>query len=172
VKTELFIILFFAFLNIDAQTAETPGNLTPVPLTVGKFTKNVPPEKYAVLKDEKVKFDVKTEPVTLPDGKIAVAVIIQTNARDIVFENIGGAETAKVSFYGRITSKDKKTDGFFEEKLNTTATIEELTDVTKLKPVMIRKVFSLPGGKYQIGVIVRDLISGARGVKIIKFQIP
>jgi hypothetical protein len=172
VKIKLLIILLFAFLNVGAQTAETLGNLTPVPLTVGKFTKNVPREKYAVLKDEKVKFDVKTEPVNLPDGKKAVAVIIQTSAREIVFENIGGAETAKVGFYGRITSKDKKTDGFFEEKIITTATIEELTDSIKLKPVLLSKVFALPEGKYQIGVIVRDLISGARGVKIIKFQIP
>jgi hypothetical protein len=173
VKSELFIILlsFFAFLNVNAQTAETISELTPVPSNIGKFTKRARKIRYLDYSPTKVRFDVKIEPVSVSDGKKAVAINIRTKSSEIIFWNMGGVETGVVNFYGRITSKDKKTDGFFEEKITTTATVEELAE-GKVKAVILRKVFELPPGKYQIGVIVRDNVSGAHSVKIIKFQVP
>jgi hypothetical protein len=174
VKNKLFIVLFSlsAFLTADAQTVETISEPTPVPSNIGKFTKNVRKIKYVEYDAEKVRFNVKIEPMSLPDGRKAAWFIIQTAASEVFFENIGGEETARVNFYGRITSKDKKSDGFFEEKLIVTATVEELGDKSTLKPLILRKIFALLPGKYQIGVVVRDEASGASGVKIIKFQIP
>jgi hypothetical protein len=147
----------------NAQTAETISKLTPVSSNIGKFTKNVPKIRDSVLgKSYEIKFNVKTEPVNSPSEEKAVAVLIRIDPRELVFENVGGIETATVKFYGRVTSRDEKTDGFFEEILSASATIEELSDVSKLKPVTLRKVFTLTAGKYQIGIIVRDLRTGAR----------
>ena len=168
-KITFLICLLLTALTANAQTAETVSSLTPVSPYIGKFTKNVPRANYATT-DEKIKFDVKIEPVNLPDGKKAVAILIRTSTREIAFINIGGLYTARVNFYARITSKDKKTDGFFEERSETTASVEALAN-DQVKPVILRKVFALPAGKYQIGVIVRDLIAGGHGVKIVKFEI-
>ncbi len=164
--------MFFASFAVKAQTAETVSELTPVSSNIGKFTKNVPKYRDSILGiSYKIEFAVKVGTVNLPDGKKAVAVIIETRTSELVFETVGGQPTARINVYGRITSKDKTTDGFFEEKIIIGATIEELSDVSKMKSVILRRVFALPAGKYQIGVIVRDIITGMRGVKIIKFQI-
>ena len=146
-KTKIFIglLCLSASLNIKSQTAETTSELTPVPSNIGRFTKNVPKVKNPILDDDQeIRFDVKVEAVNPANGKKAFAVIIQTTNDQLVFENIGGKETARISIYGRITSKDKKTDGFFEETSTITATIEELSDFTKMKPIFLRKVFALP----------------------------
>lgn len=164
--------MFLAASTIDAQTAASLSELTPVSSNIGKFTKKVPKYKGILGESYDIKFDVKIENVNLPPAKKAVAVVIETRATELVFEPVSDQPTARTNFYGRITSKDKITDGFFEEKIITEASVEELSDVSKMKSVTLRKVFALPAGKYQIGVIVRDLISGMRGVKIVKFEIP
>lgn len=172
-KQLISILLFvlFAFSIADAQTAEIISELTPVPSNIGKFTKHVPKPQYETRYAEKIKFDVKIDPINLPNGKKAIAITIRITTDELWFENIGGIETARVKFYGRITSKDRQTDGFFEERQDFTMKIEELADGT-VKPVVLRRVFDLPEGKYQIGVIVRDIFSGGQRVKIIKFLIP
>lgn len=172
-KITFLILLLFAALTINAQTAETLSELTPIPSNIGKFTKNVPKYKDRILGiSYEIKFDVKFESVNLSDGKKAVAVMILANrAEEFVFESLDDVPTARLSVYGRITSKDKSTDGFFEEKSTLIAPLEELNNIPKTRSVISRKVFALPAGNYQIGVIVRDLITKMRGVRIVKFQI-
>lgn len=178
-KSIIFIFFLFAiaFRFVDAQTSETISELTPVPTNVGKFVGR--------LSGKNLKFNAKIELIDLPDGKKGVVVTIKTNYNELPFEPIGGKPTARMTIYGRITSKDKKTDGFFEEKLVVSMTNEELAYSLHDKYVVLRKVFVLPESKYQIGIIVRDhylyeffdfyagdMLSIRRGIKIIKFQIP
>ncbi len=179
-KSIIFLIFLFSFVIANAQTSETISELTPVPSNVGKFSGRLP--------GKKLKFDVKVEFINLPDKKNGIALTIQTHYNELIFESIGGKPTSRLSVYGRIISNDKKIDGFFEEKITTSIEIDDLID-TRGKFVTLRKVFELPDGKYQTGIIVRDLLSSydlsyhgdsldsgtsflKRGIKIIKFRIP
>lgn len=167
--TILFVLFVFSF--VKAQTSETISELTPVPPNIGKFSKYPPQYKSPYVGNYKIKFDANAEVINLSDGKKGVAVTIQITNGELNFADIGGRQTAKIKIYGRVTSKDKTIDGFFEEELETFADIEELTTGIYKSPVTLRKMFELPAEKYQIGIIVRDRISGMNGVKVIKFQI-
>lgn len=178
-KSIIFLIFLFSFVIANAQTSETISELTPVPSNVGKFVGKLP--------GKSLKIAVKTEPINLSGEKWGLALTVQTNYKELNFENIGGQPTTRLTVYGRITSMDKKIDGFFEERVITSVKIDDLLN-TREKFVTLRKVFELPAGKYQIGIIVRDhflyefsypgdtLLGGTsplkRGIKILKFQIP
>ena len=153
---------FCAAFSVNAQSSETVSRLTPVPSNIGKFSKNQ--------LNNKLKFDVKAEPVDLPGGKKGIAVTVQARYWELVFEDRGGLQTSILRIYLRITSDDKKTDGFFEERVETQVEREELVDL-KEKRVTFRRVFELPAGKYQVGVIGTDMRDGYRNAKIVKFQI-
>ena len=172
-KRLVFIFfLFFASLIARAQTSEIISQLTPVPAGTKKVSKMLPEPKNSLVKVEgKLIFEIKVESVTLADGKKAAAVIIQTTYDEIVFDIRGEKIDASIDVYARIRSKDKKIDGFFEDKLTVT-----LDDIKPLEsagktPVTVRRVFKLPAGKYEIGVVVQNWNSGLRGVKFVKFQI-
>lgn len=107
----------------------------------------------------------------MSDGKKGIAVTIQTSYDQLIFAKEGGKPTAKINIYGRITSKNKKTDSFFEEQLTAIVTIEELSDI-RGKSITLRKVFVLPERKYQFGISVGDLYSDYLGIKVMEFQIP
>jgi hypothetical protein len=172
-KQMLLTILFALFVSfiVNAQTSETVSKLSPLSANIGKFSKH-PPKKIRdlIIGTYKIKFDVSTELINLADGKKGIAVKIKISNKELGFESIGGKQTARISIYGRITSKNRKIDGFFEEGLDTVVTEEELANGTNKSPVTLRKVFELPKGKYQIGVIVRDITSGMHGIKVVKFQ--
>jgi hypothetical protein len=172
-KQMLLTVLFtlFACSIVNSQTSERVSKLTPVFANIGKFSKH-PPKKIRdlITGTYKIQFDVSTEPINLADGKKGIAVTIKISNKELGFEPIGGKQTARISIYGRITSKNRKIDGFFEEGFDTVVT-EELVSGTNKSPVTFRRVFELPKGKYRIGVIVRDITSGMNGVKVIKFQI-
>jgi hypothetical protein len=117
--------------------------------------------------------DAKVELVNLSNAKKGIAVIVQTSNRELIFdEGIDGKLKARVNIYGRVTSKNKTTDGFFEEKI--TVEMDNKSEYTKsLKnQVILRKVLELPKGKYQIVIALTDAFSGYRGIKVIKFQVP
>ena len=170
---KIFFTVFisvFMFVAINAQTSEQISQLTPVAPNIGKFTKKIP-KNDSYFDPSNLEFEPKVEVINLPEGKKGVAVIIQTHYKEVVFESIGGKYIARLNVYGRIISRDKTIDGFFEERLSETGDIDDLVNGAN-KHVALRKVFELPEGKFQIGIIVKDIASGNRGIKVIKFQIP
>lgn len=166
----LIFICLISFTVVRTQTSETVSHLIPVASNIGKFSKRLPKLSDRVINKDNLKFLVSAMPVNLPDNKEGVAITIQASSNDVSFEDIGGDPTARLKIYGRITSKDDKTDGFFEEKIEEIATIDELVNSID-KKIVLRKVFELPEGNYQIGVIITDVFSGMRGVKVVKFDI-
>ncbi len=166
------LLVLFALSDVNSQKTETVSKLIPVPANIGKFLK-YPPKKIRslIVRTYKIKFDINAERINLADSKKGIAVTIKISNKELGFESIDGKQTARISIYGRITSKNRKIDGFFEEGLDTVVTEEALDNDTNKSPLTLRKVFELPEGKYQIGVIVRDITSGMNGVKIFKFQI-
>ena len=164
-------LCFILVIATNAQTSETVSELTPVPSNIGEFSKRLPVVRNKIINSDNLKFTVSTELVNLSDNKKGITIVIQVPYKELVFESISGKETTRVSVYGRITSKDKTVDGFFEEKLSEAVDIKELIDVSN-KNVTWRKVYELSEGNYQIGIIVKDIISEIRGVKVLRFQIP
>jgi hypothetical protein len=61
--------------------------------------------------------------------------------------------------------------GIFEDPVITQATPEELTDAKERKSAY-QKAMPLPPGTYKVDVIVRDVTSGATGIRHVGFTVP
>ena len=165
----IFFLFFCSSLIIHAQTSEIVSELTPVPANAKKFSKKLPKNKSIIIIEDDLWFQVIMHFVKLPDGKRAVAVTIETLNQELAFE----PTRARINIYGRITSEDKVTDGFEELLVVNVDKLKDEADFQKIarNPVRLSKVFNLPDGTYQIGVVIKDLVSGNRGIKLVKFQI-
>lgn len=164
----IFFLFFCAGFAVNAQTSETISELTPVPPRTGRLLKKLP-KGINYGEPWVIEFDVKTDAVKLADGKTGIAVTIQTSIEELVFESVDDKPTARIKIYVRITSKDKTTAGFFEEKMIINGfSVTDLSEGGK-HPVTLKKIFALPEGNYKIAVLISDLYG--RGVKFVKFQI-
>ena len=99
------------------------------------------------------------------------AFTIQTENRDLVFEESGGLKQAHINIFGRITSVAGRRAGTFEDPVITTATSEELVEAKDRKSAY-QKAVALTPGTYKVDVIVRDVASGATGVRHVGFTVP
>ena len=121
--------------------------------------------------DNPLIFEAQMNYFRLSDNKVLTVVTLQTENRELAFENVGGLETARLNIVGRITSIADKRIGKFEESVATRATPEELSEVRTRKSAFAR-TFILDPGRYRADVMVRDVSSGATGVQRIGFQVP
>ena len=99
------------------------------------------------------------------------AFTIQAENRDLVFSDSGGLQQARMNIFGRITSVAGRRVGIFEDPVITTATPEELTEAKDRKSAY-QKAVPLAPGTYKVDVIVRDVSSGATGIKHVGFTVP
>src|SRR5258708_34632027 len=76
-----------------------------------------------------------------------------------------------MNIFGRITSVAGRRVGIFEDPVITTATPEELSEAKDRKSAY-QKALPLAPGTYKVDVIVRDVSSGATGVKHLGFTVP
>jgi hypothetical protein len=160
-------MILFGVFTANAQTAETVDELTALPdnsLSFERLVRTVPKSEFG-----NIDLTITTEPIVLPDQTTAVVITIKTIATELVYEDIGGKPQSHLNVYGRITSEDKVTNGYFRERFIAYANPEDIAK-SKKQPVTLRKVFRLKKGKYKLGVIFRDRYD--RGIKKIKFEIP
>ena len=80
-------------------------------------------------------------------------------------------QQARINIFGRITSVAGRRAGVFEDPVITTATTEELSDARERKSAY-QKAVALPPGTYKVDVIVRDVASGATGVRHVALPVP
>jgi 5-hydroxyisourate hydrolase-like protein (transthyretin family) len=99
------------------------------------------------------------------------AFTIQTENRDLSFQESGGLKQASINIFGRITSAAGRRAGNFEDSVITTATTEELLEAKDRKSAYQSSV-ALSPGTYKIDVVVRDIASGATGVRHQGFTVP
>lgn len=116
-------------------------------------------------------FDLRVDFYRQSDEKVVTAFTVQTENQDLVFENVGGIETAKLNIFGRVTSVAGKRSGVFEDPVTTTATSEELAEARNRKSAY-QKGLPLAPGTYRVDVVVRDVASGKRGVVSKGFTVP
>ncbi len=141
------------------------------PLQV-KFTDLLPGlSGSGVVEENPLEFDMRVDYFRLSDDRVITAFTIQTENKDLVFEDSGGVQKATLNILGRITSVANRRVGMFEDPVTTEATVEELATAKDRKSAY-QKAVALPPGRYKVDVIVRDVVSGAQGVRHLGFEVP
>ena len=124
-----------------------------------------------VVEENPLNFDVQIDFFRQSDERVITAFTVQAENRDLVFQDSGGLQQARMNIFGRITSVAGRRVGIFEDPVITTATPEELTEAKDRKSAY-QKALPLPPGTYKVDVIVRDTASGATGIKHVGFTVP
>jgi GWxTD domain-containing protein len=126
----------------------------------------------AVIDNNPLDFDLRVDFFRQSDDRVITAFTLQTENKELVFdESLGGLPTAKMNIFGRITAVSGKRSGIFEDSVTTNASSEELAEVKEKKSVY-QKAYALTPGTYKVDVVVRDVVSGNRGVRSIGFTVP
>lgn len=121
--------------------------------------------------DNPLNFDVRADFFKMSEGRVVTAFTIQAENKDLVFENSGGLQTARLNIFGKIVTVTDRRVGAFEDSVSTSSTVAELTDAKERKSAYSKAVVLAPG-RYRADVIVRDVVSGATGVRQFAFQVP
>ena len=136
-----------------------------------KFTDLQGLTNTAVIEDNPLNFDVRVDFYRQSDDRVITAITIQTDNRNLVFQDSGGLQTARMNIFGKITSVAGRRAGVFEDPVITTATPEELSEAKDRKSAY-QKALPLAPGNYKLDVIVRDVVSGATGIRHIAIPVP
>ena len=124
-----------------------------------------------VVEENPLNFDIRVDFFRQSDERVITAFTIQTENKDLVFQDSGGLQQARINIYGKITSVANRRVGIFEDPVITTATTEELTEARDRKSAY-QKAVPLQPGTYKVDVIVRDVVSGATGIRHVGFTVP
>jgi GWxTD domain-containing protein len=124
-----------------------------------------------VIEENPLNFDVRVDFFRQSDERVITAITIQVDNKDLVFQDSGGLQQARINIFGRITSVAGRRAGVFEDPVITTATTQELSEAKDRKSAY-QKAVALAPGTYKVDVIVRDVASGATGVRHIALPVP
>ena len=105
------------------------------------------------------------------DGRVLAALTLQTDNSELTFTDSGGLQTARMNIFGWVTTVANKRVGKFEDSVSATATPQELSS-TRMRKSAYARAFILEPGRYRMDVIVRDMESGATGVRHVGFEVP
>ncbi len=124
-----------------------------------------------VVDNNPLDFDMGVEFFRQSDDRVIATFTVQANNKELVFDNVGGFPTAKINIFGRVTAVSGKRSGIFEDSATTTATTEELAEAKDRKSIY-QKAIALTPGTYKVDVVVRDVVSGNRGIRSLGFTVP
>jgi hypothetical protein len=124
-----------------------------------------------IIEENPLGFDVRVDFFRQSEDRVIAAVTIQTDNKDLVFQDSGGIQRARLNIFGRIISVAGRRIGIFEDIVETNATPEELADAKERKSIY-QKAVPLAPGTYKVEVVVRDITSGATGVQKYGFTVP
>ena len=124
-----------------------------------------------VVEDNPLDFDVRVDFFRATEERVMTAITIQTSNKDLTFQDVGGIQTARLNIFGRVLSVAGRRVGIFEDPVTTAATVEELTSI-KERISAYQKALPLAPGTYKVDVVVRDVASGATGIKHVGFTVP
>jgi GWxTD domain-containing protein len=116
-------------------------------------------------------FDLRVDYFRQSDDRVIATFTVQADNKELVFENVGGLPTAKMNVFGRITAVSGKRSGIFEDSVTASSTGEELAEAKDRKSVY-QKAVALTPGTYKVDVVVRDVVSGNKGVVSQGFTVP
>src|SRR6478672_3562826 len=124
-----------------------------------------------VVEENPLNFDLRIDFFRQSDERVITAFTIQAENKDLVFQDSGGLQQARMNIFARITSVAGRRVGIFEDPVITTATAQELSEAKDRKSAY-QKAVPLPPGTYKVDVIVRDVASGATGIRHVGFTVP
>src|SRR6476660_735238 len=124
-----------------------------------------------VVEENPLNFDLRIDFFRQSDERVITAFTIQAENKDLVFSDSGGLQQARINIFARITSVAGRRVGIFEDPVITTATAQELVEAKDRKSAY-QKAVPLAPGTYKVDVIVRDVASGATGLKQLGFTVP
>lgn len=124
-----------------------------------------------VIDNNPLAFNVRVDYFRQAEDRVIVTFTIQTDNKELSFDESGGLKTAKMNIFGRITAVSGKRSGIFEDSVTTNATSEELAE-TKDKKSVYQKAMALTPGTYKYDIVVRDVTSGNRGIQSMGFTVP
>lgn len=124
-----------------------------------------------IIEDNPLNFDVRVDYFRQSDERVITAFTIQTDNSNLVFKDSGGVQQAQLNIFGKITHVSGRRAGVFEDPVITRATADELSETKTMKSAY-QKAVALPPGTYRLDVIVRDIESGATGVRHVAVPVP
>ena len=124
-----------------------------------------------VVDENALDFDAQFAFFRTSDNRVIAFLTIQADNNQLSFNNSGGLLVARMNIVGWVTTVANRRVGKFEEAVSTTATAEELSS-TRMRKSAYGRAFMLEPGRHKIDIIVRDVESGATGVRRIGFEAP
>jgi len=124
-----------------------------------------------VVEENPLAFDLRVDFFRQSDERVITAFTIQAENKDLVFQDSGGLQQARMNIFARVTSVAGRRVTVFEDPVITTATAEELSEAKDRKSAY-QKAVPLAPGTYKVDVIVRDVSSGATGIIHKGFTVP
>jgi GWxTD domain-containing protein len=121
--------------------------------------------------DSPLDFETQINYFKQSDNRVVTVLTLQTDNNQLSFSNSGGLEVARLNIFGNVMSVANRRVGKFEDSVTTTATAKELIEARNQKSAYA-KAFILSPGRYRIDVVVRDIESGAAGLKQVAFVVP
>ena len=121
--------------------------------------------------DNPINFETQFNYFKQTDNRVLAFLTVQTDNDQLQFSDSGGLQTAHLNIFGSIISVANRRVGKFEDSVTTTATPEELS-TTRQRKSAYGRAFLLEPGRYRVDVIVRDVQTGAAGVKRVGFVVP
>jgi hypothetical protein len=121
--------------------------------------------------DSTIDFESQINFFRLSDNRVVAHLTVQADNSQLSFTDSGGLQTARMNIFGWITTVTDRRVGKFEESVSTTATAEELSS-TKMRKSAYGRAFILQPGRYKVDIILRDVESGAMGVRRVGFEVP
>jgi GWxTD domain-containing protein len=151
---------------------EIIGNLQrPPQVKFGDLQSSLYNQEVTVLDKDPVDFDMRVDFFRQSDTRVITAFTIQTNNKELSFEDVGGLQQATMNIFGRVTAVSGKRSGIFEDSVSTTTTAEELAS-SRVHKSIYQKAIALEPGTYRVDVVVRDVKTGNKGIKNIGFVVP
>lgn len=124
-----------------------------------------------VIDNNPLDFQLRVDFFRQSDERVVTAFTIQTPNKELAYESVGGIQTARMNIFGRITAVSNKRSGIFEDSVTASATTEELTEA-KNRESIYQKLYALAPGTYKVDVVVRDVVTGNRGIQSVGFTVP
>ena len=151
---------------------ETISNLQrPPQVKFGDLQSSLYNQDVTVLDKDPVDFDLRVDFFRQSDSKVITAFTVQTNNKELSFEDVGGLQQATLNILGRVTALSGKRSGIFEDSVSTTSTAEELAS-SRVHKSIYQKAIALEPGNYRVDVVVRDVKTGNKGIKNLGFVVP
>lgn len=124
-----------------------------------------------IIDENPLTFETQLNYFKQSDNCVLAVLTVQANNDQLSFANNGGIETARLNIFGRVITIANRQIGKFEDSVTTTATSQELS-TTRTRNSAYARAFILDPGRYRVDVVVRDIQSGAAGIKQVGFIVP